>query len=77
MKKIRQELLIELNENGLKNPLLSPIWILKYENVYHKGSFYLKIYLLENTDISKLNEVQFEIKNENTIYHITYSPIGA
>lgn len=65
MKKLRQELLIELNENGLKNPLHSPIWILKYENIYHKGSFYLKVYLFENINITKLNEVQFEIKNEN------------
>lgn len=65
MKKIHQELLFELHKNGLTNPLLSPIWLLKYENIYHKGTFYLKVYLLENTDITKLNEVQFEIRNED------------
>ena len=65
MIKMNQEVLIELSENGLINPLLSPIWLLKYENIYHKGTFYLKVYLLENTDISKLDEVQFEIRNED------------
>lgn len=65
MIKYNIEILKELENNNLLNVYTSPVWILKVEKIFHKGSFYLKTYVFKNLSDIKINEITFKVSYSN------------
>lgn len=56
----------ELTRNKNLNSAVSPIWILKVEQIEIKNKIYLKIFLVRNQSIEELKEINFFISELNS-----------
>ena len=70
MIKIQNKTLQELQNNSYHHNLESPVWLFKIEKLFHKGSFYLKLYLIHNMDVSNLNAVRVCIDFKETNFEV-------
>ena len=64
------DLLMLLSINRITNFKESPIWILKVEKIEKNRKYFLKVYLLKNQDIGKIDSIDFYIKELNEVYNI-------
>lgn len=61
MIKFQNSTLKELQNNSFNHNLDSPIWLFKVEKIFHKGSFYLKVYIIKNAKFDTLNSIKVKV----------------
>lgn len=71
MHPINRDILIELNQNKQNNYLLSPLWIIKSETIFHKGKYFAKLFIYKNTHITKeITGIQIQVLSNNVSFEI-------